>query len=451
MFTFPKTFLWGAATAAYQIEGAAHEDGRGPSIWDTFSHTPGNVYEGHTGDVACDHYHLFEHDIQLMANLGLHAYRFSISWPRIFPEGRGTINEKGVDFYKRLLHALHKAGITPVVTLYHWDLPQALQDRGGWANRDTAHWFSEYAHTIAQRLGDLIPYWITLNEPWVVTFLGHLTGEHAPGIRDPRTALLVSHHLNLAHALGREAIRAVRNEQTAKIGITNILTKGLPEDPEREEERTLAYVYERLQNGWFIEPHIHGTYPQEVLPLLEHIFPDVNFPADDLKTMHMPPDFLGVNYYFPARIRYNAESPWAGLDFAAPPSGSSLTAMGWEVYPNGLRDILLDLHHRYPSLPILITENGAAYDDTIDAKNEVHDPLRSDYLVQHLHAVQEAYQHGVNVQGYFYWSLLDNFEWAYGYSKRFGLVYVDYPTQKRIPKESYFTYQRIIQEHRASF
>ncbi|MBE3596715.1 MAG: beta-glucosidase [Hydrogenibacillus sp.] len=453
MTTFPKHFLWGVATAAYQIEGAVREDGRGPSIWDVFSHTPGRILGGDTGDVACDHYHRYEEDLDWMSQLGINAYRFSIAWPRIFPEGSGRLNETGIDFYARLLEGLHARGITPVVTLYHWDLPYALEEKGGWTNRDTAHYFAEYAHTLFRRLGDRVPYWITLNEPWVVTFLGYVTGEHAPGKQDIGAAVRVAHHLNLAHAEAVEALRDERSPETAKIGITNILTKAIPAG-DSIEERFSAYLYERLQNGIFLDPIFFGRYPDELRAILmrapeAQAFFEREAPRieDDLKRMRQTVDFLGVNYYFPARIRHNPDSPWGGIDFADGGAGER-TAMGWEVYPEGLYDILRDLHARYAPPSILITENGAAYDDVITPDGKVHDTTRIRYIERHLERIAQAIADGVPVDGYFYWSFMDNFEWAYGYSKRFGLIYIDYATQKRLPKDSFYAYHALIRRHR---
>lgn len=442
---FPKDFLWGAATAAYQIEGAAREDGRGPSIWDQFSHTPGKTVNGDHGDVACDHYHRMGEDLDWMAKLGLNAYRFSVSWSRVLPEGRGKVNEKGLDFYSRLIEGLLQRGITPILTLYHWDLPLALQEKGGWASRDTTDWYAEYADLLFRRLGDRVPYWITHNEPWVAAFMGHLTGEHAPGIQDLPTALTVAHHLLLSHSKAVEAFRA-NHLPDAKIGITNVFTKAYPASG-KDEDRQIALLFERLQNGWFLDPLISGSYPLELIPILASYSDFAFIQEGDMQKMNRPIDFIGVNYYFRNIVRHHPEQKPLGFEIL-PPQGE-LTAMGWEVYPNGILEVLQSLHSLYPDLPILITENGAAYEDQLTPGGKVVDKARIRFLQSHLEKVREAIAQGIPVVGYCLWSLMDNFEWAYGYGKRFGLLYIDYPTLKRIPKESFFWYQSLIQQERA--
>jgi len=458
---FPEDFLWGMATSAYQIEGAVAEDGRGPSIWDIFVHIPGKIADGTVGDVACDHYHRWEEDVNLLAELGVRAYRFSVSWPRVLPEGKGAVNERGLDFYRRLVEALHARGIAPVVTLYHWDLPFALYEKGGWAERDTAKYFAEYAHLLFRRL-EGVPYWITLNEPFVATVLGYVTGEHAPGEQDPHKALRVAHHFLLGHAL---AVQAFRDEHLpgSKIGITNLMTRVLPAGEDREVVE-FAHAFERLHNGLFVDPLFTGHYPREALfaiarilwgeegardgDLEAYFYAQLDLPLEDLESFRQPVDFLGVNYYSPTRVAFNPESPFGGLEFL-PPAGEP-TAMGWEVYPEGLTEVLLDVHSRYPGVPILVTENGAAYEDALevlpDGTKRVVDEARANYIRTHVEAVRRAIERGADVRGYFVWSLLDNFEWGHGLSKRFGLVYVDYATLERIPKASYFAYRKIVEK-----
>ncbi|CAM3458054.1 GH1 family beta-glucosidase [Hydrogenibacillus schlegelii] len=459
MAAFPRDFLWGVATSAYQIEGAAAEDGRGPSIWDAFVRRPGAVAGGDTGDVACDHYHRWEEDVRWMEILGVNAYRFSVAWPRLFPEGRGPLNERGLAFYARLIERLLQAGITPVVTLYHWDLPLALQEAGGWANRDTAHRFAEYAAAVVRRLGDAVRWWITLNEPWVVTVMGHLTGEHAPGLKDVRLAFRVAHHLNLAHFEADQAIRA--ETRNARVGLTNLMTKVTPSQ-NADLDVALATAFERLQNGWFLDPFYFGRYPEEPVTLLSLLPaalwpPEAGDPKAALEAMQAeatrwvrPPDFIGVNYYFPTRIAFRAGGPRGGLDFLdfVEPPGVERTAMGWEVAPDGLIAVLRDLKERYRPERIVITENGAAYDDAPQPDGRIDDPARIRYLEAHVDAVRQAIEGGVPVSGYFYWSLLDNFEWAHGYTKRFGLLYVDYGTQRRTPKASFYAYRDLIAARR---
>ncbi len=443
---FPDDFVWGAATAAYQIEGAVNEDGRGPSIWDTFSHTPGKTLNGDTGDVACDHYHRWQDDVKLMQELGLPAYRFSIAWPRVLPEGTGQPNERGLDFYDRLVDALLAANITPFVTLYHWDLPQALQDRGGWPNRDTVEAFVEYTDVVAGRLGDRVTYWITHNEPWVSGFLGHYRGEHAPGLTDLRVALQAVHHLLLSHGRAIPVLRSAR--EAVQVGITLNLSPAYPVTPSPEDQAA-ARRHDGYQNRWFLDPVYGRGYPEDMLQLYGDLLPQME--ASDLDIMAAPTDFLGVNYYNPARVRaapFTANplgySTRSAKELAA--EGREITAMGWEGAPETLTGLLLRLHHDYGPRAIYITENGAAFDDQV-TNGRVHDPRRIAFLRSHFQAAHEALSRGVPLRGYFVWSLMDNFEWAYGYSKRFGIVYVDYETQARIPKDSAYWYQRVIAEN----
>ncbi len=429
MKQFPKEFVFGAATAAYQVEGAVGEDGRGPSIWDVFAHTTGKTYRGQTGDVACDQYHRYRDDILLLRELGFASYRFSIAWPRIFPTGSGPVNEAGVDYYLRLTEALLEQGIVPLATLYHWDLPLALGERGGWVNRDTASYFAEYAAVVMERLGDRIPRWITLNEPSVVAYAGHLLGEHAPGHHDMGEALRAAHHLLVGHAEAVEAMRA----QAAKVevGVTLNLSPVYPVDAD-PDNIAAATIYDGQLNRFFLDAVCRGEYPQDILAVYGE-FTDLSYIAQEdmnlLKRQNI--DFLGVNYYFPNVVRKGAHPL---LVEALPPDGP-LTEMGWPIKPEGLHDLLLRIARDYPDIPLYITENGAAFTDTVQA-GRVHDPARTDFLRRHLEACLDAIADGVDLRGYYVWSLLDNFEWAYGYSKRFGIVYVDYETQQRIPKDS---------------
>lgn len=432
---FPKDFLWGAATAAYQIEGAASEDGKGPSIWDTFSHTPGKIITGETGDVACDHYHRYEQDIALMQSLGLNAYRFSVSWPRILPNGRGQVNPAGLDFYDRLVDALLAAGITPFLTLYHWDLPQALQDQGGWPNRDTCAAFAGYAEVLAGRLGDRVRHWMTHNEPLVTVMAGHWFGMHAPGLRDPVAASHTAHHLLLSHGLAMQAIHAAA-KQPAQVGIVLNLHPVYPASG-AEEDQTAAKRAETRSLTWMTEPLFNGAYPVEQL-LAIGIEPPV-IEADDLHIIAQPMDFLGVNYYSPHRA-----AGAAGKTSQERLPGAEYTAMGWEVYPPGLHDLLIWLHQTYKLPPVYITENGAAYDDVLREDGTVEDEARRRYLEGHFCAAHASIQEGVPLRGYFVWSLMDNFEWAYGFSKRFGLTYIDYASQTRHIKQSGHWYREVI-------
>ncbi len=437
---FPEGFVWGAATASYQIEGAAREDGRGESIWDRFSHTPGKVLNGDTGDVACDHYHRWREDIALMRELGLAAYRFSVAWPRILPDGRGSINDAGLDFYDRLVDGLLEAGIAPWVTLYHWDLPQALEDAGGWPNRETADAFVTFVDVVSRRLGDRVNRWITLNEPWVSSFLGYQTGVHAPGRTDLRDALAASHTLLLAHGGAVPAIRA--NNEDASVGITLNLSPSYPASPD-PADAAAARRYDGYLNRWFLDPIFGRGYPADMLDLYGSRAPRLE--AGDLDTIAVPIDFLGVNYYFPAYLAAADDGP-LGL-VQAPPEGER-TAMGWPVEADGLEDLLVRLHQEYPTLPLFITENGAAYEDPAPTGGRVPDPARTRYLADHLAAARRAVAADVPLRGYFVWSLLDNFEWAFGYDRRFGITHVDFTTQQRTIKDSGRWYAQTIRENR---
>ncbi|MFF8383248.1 GH1 family beta-glucosidase [Streptomyces kanasensis] len=453
---FPPGFLWGAATAAYQIEGAAAEDGRTPSIWDTFSHTPGKVFGGHTGDVAVDHYHRFRDDVRLMRELGLTAYRFSVSWSRVQPTGRGPAVQKGLDFYRALVDELLDAGIRPALTLYHWDLPQELEDAGGWPQRATAERFGAYAALVADALGDRVERWTTLNEPWCTAFLGYGSGVHAPGRTDPVAALRAAHHLNLAHGLGVQALRAALPPR-AEVGVSLNLHEVRPLT-NAPADLDAARRIDAVGNRVWLGPMLDGAYPED-LPADTARLTDWSFVRPgDTATAHQPLDFLGVNYYTPTLVSAGGDgpaggdgghgggtsSPWPAADevaFHQPPG--DLTAMGWSVDASGLYDLLTRLSRRYPELPLYVTENGAAYEDAVGADGAVHDPERIAYVHAHLEAVHRAVEDGADVRGYFLWSLLDNFEWAYGYDKRFGAVHVDYDTQVRTPKASAHWYGRV--------
>ncbi len=436
--TFPRDFVWGAATAAYQIEGAWNEDGKGESIWDRFSHTPGMVSNGDTGDVACDHYHRWREDAALMKEMGLKAYRFSIAWPRILPEGRGDINLAGIDFYSRLVDSLLEAGIVPYITLYHWDLPQALQDEGGWPARKVVDAFAEYADVVSRALGDRVEKWITLNEPWVSAFVGYRDGRHAPGHTDLAEALAASHHLLLAHGKAVPVIRS--NCSDADIGITLNLSPQEPASPSAADRKESAWVDGYL-NRWFLDPLVGRGYPMDITTGFGNPMECVK--AGDLDLIAVPVDFLGVNYYARGIARSTEISEADNEPRTVFPS-DEITDMGWEVYPQGLYNILGRLHFDYEFPAIYITENGAAFADEVDRDGHVDDPARLDYIKRHLEMVQKAIQNGVPVHGYFAWSLLDNFEWAFGYSKRFGLVFVDFDTQRRIPKSSSKWYREVI-------
>ncbi|MCX4585409.1 GH1 family beta-glucosidase [Streptomyces sp. NBC_01481] len=433
----PADFTWGAATAAYQIEGAVAEDGRSPSIWDTFSHTPGAVAGGDTGDVTCDHYHRWPEDIALMKQLGLGAYRFSIAWPRVVPGGDGPVNKAGLDFYDRLVDGLLDAGITPVATLYHWDLPQALQDRGGWPSRETAEHFATYASVATERLGDRVKDWATLNEPLCSAWIGHLEGRMAPGLTDIGAAVHASYHLHLGHGLAVQAIRAASPD--ARVGIVNNLS---PIEPatDRPEDHAAAARADGHTNRWWLDP-IHGRgYPQDMLDLYGVELPER---AGDLETIAAPLDWLGLNYYFRQIVTADPTGPLPHAKQIYLPDARH-TAMDWEVHADGLEQLLLRLTEEYGAGRIHVTENGSAYPDVVRADGTIDDPERVRYLEEHLAACARAARQGAPVAGYFAWSLMDNFEWAYGYEKRFGLVHVDYATQRRTIKASGHRYADII-------
>lgn len=439
---FPDGFLWGSATAAYQVEGAVAEDGRGRSIWDTFSHTPGKTTHGDTGDIADDQYHRLDDDLDLMAALGLKAYRFSVAWPRIQPDGAGRPNQAGLDYYKRLVEGLHRRSITPCLTLYHWDLPQALEDAGGWTIRDTSERFGEYAALVFDALGDEVPMWITLNEPWVSAWQGYGTGAHAPGIADEAKALQATHHLLLAHGRALDAWGS--SGAKGQIGITLNLAPCLPASDDPRDGAAVQRV-DGNQNRLFLDPIFKGAYPED---MVRHYQPtsDFSFVADgDLEAISAPVDFLGVNYYMRHRVAADPNDPERGFAILVP--GEPITAMGWGIDPDGLTALLVRLDADYPKLPLYITENGAAFYDYVDPEGGVDDPERVDFLDAHFRAAHNAIGQGVDLRGYFVWSFLDNFEWSLGYSKRFGINFVDFATQTRIPKASARWYQKVIQRN----
>jgi beta-glucosidase len=433
-----EPFVWGAATASYQIEGAAAEGGRAPSIWDVFAHTPNKVERSETGDVACDHYHRFKEDVALMRDLGIQAYRFSIAWSRVLPEGRGRQNTAGFDFYERLVDELLAGDITPFATLFHWDLPQALQERGGFTNRDVAGWFSDYAVQTAERLGDRVRHWILLNEPSVYACLGHALGIHAPGLTDLRAFLAVTHHLNLAQGVALQGLRSTNSSW--RLGTTMTIQRGVPADGSTASA-TMAERHNDLWNGCFLAPLFLGAYPDRVRAEL-----DPFIQPGDLQSIRQPVDFLGVNHYCRMYIQAKTDAILS-YQHVSPPAHVPKTSFDWEINPREFRDVLLWLHDTYPCPPIYITENGAYFEDTLSKDGKVHDSRRIEFLDSYIHAMLEARSQGVNVRGYFVWSLLDNFEWACGYRPTFGIIKVDFTTQRRIPKDSYHWYRDFIQQH----
>lgn len=446
MLAFPNDFIWGVATSAHQIEGALSAGGRGESIWDRFASMPGRIADGSDASTACDHYRRWREDLGLMQWLGVRAYRFSIAWPRVMPRGRGSIHAPGFDFYEALVDALLDAGILPFVTLYHWDLPQALQDRGGWSSRETATIFADYAAAVSERLGDRVQHWITHNEPCCVATLGHEEGEHAPGHRDPNEALRVSHHLLLSHGLAVQAIR--NNAPDAEIGIALNLAPAWPATP-GDADREAARRFDGMFNRWYLDPLYRGRYPDDVIadrvrrghlePAARLALPFVR--ERDLETIAAPLDFLGVNYY--TRMVLQAGADGDPIAVRAVPV-TELTDMGWEVFPQGLYHLLMRLQEEYKPPKIYITENGAAYGDGPAADGWTNDARRIAYMNSHLQEAHRAIADGAPLRGYFAWSLLDNFEWAHGYTKRFGLYWVDYVTQRRNPKASAYWYRDLI-------
>ncbi|MGW2763473.1 GH1 family beta-glucosidase [Streptomyces sp. NPDC001275] len=436
----PHDFRWGTATSAYQIEGAVAEDGRSPSIWDTFSHTPGKIDNDDHGDTACDHYHRWREDVALMSRLGLDAYRLSIAWPRVMPEGDGLVNPKGLDFYDELIDGLLAAGITPSVTLYHWDLPQALQDRGGWPERETAEHFAAYASVVAERLGDRVSHWTTLNEPSCSAWIGHLEGKMAPGLTDLTAAVRASYHLLLGHGLAAQAIRAATSG--AEVGIVNNLSTVFPASDSPEDEAA-ARRHDGHVNRWWLDP-VHGRgFPADMREVYGVDLPER---PGDLDIIAAPLDWLGLNYYFPATVADDPAGPVPHARSVRRPDVPR-TGMDWEIEASGIETLLLRLTHEYGARKLYVTENGSAFPDTVGPDGTVDDPERQDYLVGHLAACASATRKGAPLAGYFAWSLLDNFEWAYGYAKRFGLVHVDYATQARTIKGSGHRYADIVRAH----
>lgn len=439
--TFPTDFIWGVATSAYQIEGSYQSDGKGESIWDHFSHIPGNIANNENGDVACDHYRLYPEDVKLMKMLGVKSYRFSIAWPRIFPDGFGEPNKKGMDFYKRLVRLLTENGIIPLVTLYHWDLPQKLQEKGGWANRETAEHFVQYAQYVFKELGDSVPLWTTFNEPWVTAFVGHWFGGHPPGVTDLPTALRAAHHILLAHG---KTVRIFREMgMKGEIGITLSLSPVYPasEDPLDAEA---ALRYGDFINGWFLDPILKGNYPPR---LWQWFANEADLPIiddGDLAIIHEPIDFLGINNYSSSSVGKGYSHP---LRLAFADTGKAKTDTGWEIYPKGLYDLLKYLHEEYKGIKMFITENGAAFKDKVNDDGNVEDDERINYLREHIIQAHRAINDGVRLAGYYVWSLMDNFEWRLGYAKRFGLVYIDYETQKRIVKKSGWWFKQVIEDN----
>ena len=454
---FPPGFLWGAATACYQIEGAVTADGRGPSIWDTFSHRLGAVWNGDTGDVACDHYHRLDEDFDLLHELGVGAYRFSVAWPRVQPEGRGPANQKGLDFYRRIVDGLRSRSIEPTLTLYHWDLPQPLEDAGGWCVRDTAERYAEYVDIVARALGSDVERWITLNEPWCSSWLGYGSGRHAPGVADIGKAAAANHHLVLAHGLALPILRAAVPQ--AKVGITLNLGDHQPGSDDDLDVAAARRADGNL-NRLFLDPIFLGRYPQDMLEHYAKQQPGFSVLRDgDLELIAQPLDFLGVNYYFPSTVVDESRATEARLagyfvarddqfpDLrirALETPGRDKTSMDWEIEASGLTSLLVRIRDEYTTVPIYITENGAAFDDYVDPNGRVLDHNRIAYLQEHISAVHDAIDAGVNVHGYFVWSLLDNFEWSFGYSRRFGIVWVDFPSGNRLAKESFHGYRDTI-------
>ncbi|MBI9101675.1 MAG: beta-glucosidase [Spirochaetales bacterium] len=430
MKNFPDDFIWGTATSAYQIEGASREDGRGDSIWDRFCHTHGNIHNQDTGDRACEHYYRLEEDLNILEDLGVNAYRFSVSWPRIQPVGRGHVNGRGIDFYQRLVDGLLSRNITPTATLYHWDLPVALQLEGGWNSRNTASYFAEYADEVFRSLGDRVHSWITINEPWVASFMGHWTGQHAPGLQNFQIALNVAHHLLLAHGKAVEVFRSGNHK--GDIGITCDMSSYYPVS-ESIEDREAALRLDEHKVKWFTHPVLKGQYPEGLLSWYSEKGYEPPVQDGDMELISGKVDFLGINYYSSFDIKKGENQPLEA-DFV--PTGRDKTAMGWEIRPEGLYDLLISLQKQFPETPFLITENGAACNDEVDEDGRVRDNERIDYLKSHFEMALKAIEDGVPLKGYFIWSLMDNFEWAYGYEKRFGIIHVDFSNLKRTWKDS---------------
>jgi beta-glucosidase len=455
LLRFPEGFAWGTATASYQIEGAVTEGGRGQSIWDTFAHTPGNVLHGDTGDEACDHYHRYAEDVALLADLGVTHYRFSLAWPRLQPEGTGELNPEGVDFYSRLIDALLAAGIQPWITLYHWDLPQTLENAGGWPDRATAYRFADYAARVHEEFSDRVRFWTTLNEPWCSAFLGYAEGRHAPGRLDHAAAMRAVHHLLLGHGLAVQRMRA--QDRTSSFGITLNLSP-VAAATDSTEDHDAARRIDGLMNRLFLDPLVHGRYPADVLEDVRPVTDSTHIEPGDEEIIAQPLDLLGINYYTRHVVHSGPRprvwapgqqsSSWvASSDVEPALRGLPTTEMGWEIDPDGLYDILTRVHRDYGPIPLYVTENGAAFADAPGPDGTVPDPDRVQYLDHHFRAAHRAIADGVDLRGYFVWSMMDNYEWAFGYSKRFGLIYVDYETQRRIPKDSARWYAQVTRNN----
>lgn len=441
---FPPGFLWGVGTSAYQIEGAVHEDGRGSSIWDLFAATPGKTYFGQTGAVAVDHYHRMESDVALMAELGLTAYRFSVAWPRVIPDGSGPVNTRGLDFYDRLIDLLLAHQITPIVTLYHWDLPLALHRQGGWLRRETAAAFADYAEVVARRLGDRVTWWLTHNEPWCAAYQGYGDGKHAPGYADRGAAVAAAHHILLSHGLAMPRLRAAVRPD-ARLGIALNLYPIYPAD-DRPETMAAVELADAFKNRWFLDPVFRGSYPEELFRAW-HVHPPPILPGD-MDLIRQPIDYLGVNYYERSIVRGDGQ----GFTEVRQIPDAAFTALGWEVFPQGLALMLERVHREYGPAAIIVTENGASFADQWDGQQAViHDPDRLQFIQQHVASLEQALDAGVPIKGYMVWSLLDNFEWSEGYHHRFGLVYVDFATQRRIVKASGRWYADFIRAHQSGY
>jgi beta-glucosidase len=441
MVKFERDFVFGTSTSSYQIEGAVYEGGRSPSIWDIFCKIPGRVYEGHTGDIACDHYYKYEEDVELMAEIGVDAYRFSISWPRIFPE-YGMYNPKGMEFYKKLINALNARGIKPVATLYHWDLPVWAYKMGGWLKRDSVNWFEEYALKVFDELNDSVKFWITHNEPLSASHLGYGIGIHAPGHKNMREFLTAAHHILLSHGRVVESFRRL-DFKNSKIGIALNLIPSYPSSDSNEDSGA-ALRADGMMNRWFLDPIFKSSYPEDMKKVLGAIAGDLDFIKNgDLQKISIKNDFLGVNYYTRALIKFSHGSI---LNYESVKGNLEKTAMGWEICPEALYDLIVRLREECTQIPIYITENGAAFDDVLSKDKRLHDAKRIDYIKRHLIKVAELNEQGEDIRGYFIWSLMDNLEWEHGYSKRFGIIYIDYETQERILKDSALWYKNLIEK-----
>ncbi|MCX6383580.1 MAG: GH1 family beta-glucosidase [Actinobacteria bacterium] len=442
MLKFGKDFIFGVSTSAYQIEGAVAEGGRSPSIWDIFSRTPGNIHGEDIGDVACDHYHRFREDVALMAEIGIDAYRFSISWPRIFPE-KGKYNPEGMEFYKKLIDELSKKGIKATVTLYHWDMPEWLYEMcGGWLNRDSVKWFKEYAIKVFEELNDSVKFWITFNEPQCSSYLGYGNGFHAPGHKNMREALIAAHHILLSHGAAVEAFRGF-DFKDSKIGIALNLTPAYPASDSKEDMEA-AYRFDGFMNRWYLDPVFKASYPEEMEEIYKGFLGEFDFIKNgDLEKISIKNDFLGVNYYSRQLVKFSQNSR---LNFEVAHGNFERTTMDWEIVPEALNNLILRLRKEYTRIPIYITENGAAFNDRISEDGKIHDDKRINYLREHLIKVAELNEKGANIRGYYVWSLIDTLEWSYGYEKRFGIIFVDYETQKRIFKDSALWYKNLIKE-----